>query len=102
MGTLHVTFGQFEDVRSKVLANRGEVLLAGVKFTVLPTHKTKSPHSDSLYKQLEPAGAQMSSNAVRRPPHCFNLWRQVKVLQRSGMGSADAQMKDTVRVLCRF
>ena len=25
MGTLHVTFGQFQDLRSKVFANRGRV-----------------------------------------------------------------------------
>ena len=40
------------------------------------------------------AGVQMAQAATRRQIHCFNLLRQVRILQRAGMTSAQTQMKD--------
>ena len=36
----------------------------------------------------------MANNATRRPLHCFNILRQIKVLKKAGMGSTETQMKD--------
>lgn len=42
---------------------------------------------------LSMQGVSMVQAAVRRAPHCFNLLRQVKILQRAGGGGVVQQMK---------
>ncbi len=54
-----------------------------------------------LWQCVVASGVAMAQNATRRPPHCFNLLRQVRILQKAGMGSAETQMKDSCN-LVRF
>ena len=41
------------------------------------------------------AGSAMINAATRKAPHCFNFLRQIRILQKSGCGGIDQQMKDT-------
>lgn len=100
MGTVHVHFTQYKDVRAQVLHGRGRGMLLAASLTKISFMECVLQLT-LLSKCVVASGVALAQNATRRPPHCFNLLRQVRILQKAGMGSAETQMKDSCN-LFRF
>lgn len=88
MGTIHASFGSFNDAREKVLANRG-----GVCFMfLLGTDDIDGnclPSNDGCW------GATLIHTSTRRAPHALNLLRQVNIIEKAGGPGVQQQLQDS-------
>lgn len=88
MGTIHASFGSFNDAREKVLANRG-----GVCFMfLLGTDDIDGnclPSNDGCW------GATLIHTSTRRSPHALNLLRQVDIIEKAGGPGVQQQLQDS-------
>ena len=94
MRTVFATYGHYDHVKDQVMASRGclgftvsaSFLLSQRRFGNSSVFHVRSLLLYCLFRQ----GITMASTATRRSPHCFNLMRQMEVLERSGASDAEA------------
>ena len=97
MGTIHVTFGAFKDVKAQVMANRGErcrfvlcyigMIFQCLFFFVISTRCFCS----SCF-----SGVSLIAERTKKPLHAFNYLRQFRILSKARCGNLEQQMKDSL------
>ena len=77
--SIHASFGSFKDVKSKVLASRGQ--------------RSENLALTPIIVEILLSGVTLAAANTRKAPNAFNYLRQIGILNRAGAGSVQTQLE---------